>query len=179
MSSSRRYHKILKASALSVLAALIFAAPYGCSKGNEAQQPQQAAPAGQAQADPGKEHFEKGVQHSLKGEIDQAIKEYETVLTYNPNSSEAYNNLGFAYYDKGEIDKAIENQKKALEINPNLANGYYGLALALEKKGDKKGAIENWKQFSNLAQPHSKWWTKAQERIQELEGNPAQAKAKK
>ena len=176
MSSSRNYLKILKASALSVLAALILTAPYGCSKGEEAQQPQQAAP---AQADPGKEHFEKGVQHSLKGEIDQAIKEYETVLTYNPKSSEAYNNLGFAYYDKGDFDKAAENQRKALEINPTLANGYYGLALALEKKGDKKGAIENWRQFSNLAQPHSKWWTKAQERIQELEGKSTQAKAKK
>src|SRR3990172_3014746 len=145
MSSSRHYHKLLKASALSVLAALLFTAPYGCSKGEQAQQPQEAAPAGQAQADPGKEHFEKGVQHSLKGELDQAIKEYETVLTLNPQSAEAYNNLGFAYYDKG----------------------------------DKKGAIENWKQFSNLAQPHSKWWTKAQERIQELEGKTTQAKAKK
>ncbi|OGQ62270.1 MAG: hypothetical protein A2V21_309000 [Deltaproteobacteria bacterium GWC2_55_46] len=158
------------------MASIFLVAPYGCSKGEQAQNaPGQEA----AQADPGKEHFEKGVQHSLKGELDEAIKEYETVLTYNPQSAEAYNNLGFAFYDKGAYDKAVESQKKAIEMNPNFAYAYYGLALALEKTGDKKGALENWKQFSNLAQPHSKWWTKAQERIQALEGKGSKTQAKK
>jgi tetratricopeptide (TPR) repeat protein len=148
---------------------LMLAAPYGCSKGGEQSKEQPAAVQAPA-ADPGKEHFDKGVQFSLKGQLDDAIREYEAVLTYNPKSAEAHNNLGFAYFDKGDIDKAIEHQKHAVESNPNLANGYYGLALALEKKGDKKGAIENWKQFAALSQPHSKWWMKAQEHIQALEG---------
>ena len=158
---------------------LMLAAPYGCSKKGEEQPKQETAVQAPA-ADPGKEHFDKGVQFSLKGQLDDAIREYEAVLTYNPKSAEAHNNLGFAYFDKGDIDKAIEHQKLAVESNPNLANGYYGLALALEKKGDKKGAIENWKQFAALSQPHSKWWMKAQEHIQALEGKaPAKAKAKK
>lgn len=165
----------LKTVSLIVFSALMLAAPYGCSKGaDQAKEQTASAPA----ADPAKEHFDKGVQFSLKGQIDDAIKEYETVLTFNPNSPEAHNNLGFAYFDKNELDKAIEHQKKAIELNPNLANGYYGLALALESKGDKKAAIENWKQFAALSQPHSKWWMKAQEHIQALEGK-GQAKAAK
>lgn len=166
----------LKTVSLIAFSALILAAPYGCSKGGEQAKEQAAsAPA----ADPGKEHFDKGVQFSLKGQIDDAIKEYEAVLTYNPNSAETHNNLGFAYFDKSDIEKAVEHQKRAIEINPNLANGYYGLALALEHKGDKKGAIENWKQFAALSQPHSKWWVKAQEHIQALEGKAPAKAAKK
>lgn len=165
----------LKTFSLVALSALMLAVPYGCSKGGEQAKEQAAsAPA----ADPAKEHFDKGVQFSLKGQLDEAIKEYEAVLTFNPKSAEAHNNLGFAYFDKNDLDRAIDHQKKALEINPNLANGYYGLALALEHKGDKTGAIENWKQFAALSQPHSKWWMKAQEHIQALEGKAPAGQAK-
>lgn len=179
MSTSGIFTKrgLFKTASFIAFSALILAAPYGCSKGGEQSKEQTAvqAPA----SDPGKEHFDKGVQYSLKGQLDDAIKEYEAVLTYNPKSAEAHNNLGFAYFDKGDVDKAIEHQKMAVESNPNLANGYYGLALALEKKGDKKGAIENWKQFASLSQPHSKWWMKAQEHIQALEGKALPKAAKK
>lgn len=163
------------AAAVAAVAALSIG-PLGCSKDEKkAQTQQQQAPASDLAA---KDHFDKGVQHSMKGETDLAIKEFEETLRINPASPEAHNNLGFAYYDKGDVDKAVEHQKKALEGNPNLANGYYGLAMALEKKGDKAGAINNWKQFMNLSQPHSKWWLQAQAHIKNLEGGaPAAAVA--
>lgn len=164
----------IKTTAFIAFAIMTVAVPYGCSKGEDKQPQEQAAQT--QQGDPAKEHFEKGVQFTLKGQHDEAVKEYEAVLTFNPNSAEAHNNLGFAYYDKGDAQKAAEHQKKAVELNPDLANGYYGLALALEKTGDKKGAIENWKQFASLSQPHSKWWIKAQEHLAALEGKaPKQA----
>ncbi|MBI5642664.1 MAG: tetratricopeptide repeat protein [Deltaproteobacteria bacterium] len=179
MDSSRFLRGRFSLIALSAVLAITAILPYGCSKENKGteQAQQEAAPA----ADLGKEHFEKGVQLSLKGQLDEAIKEYETVLQFNPKSAETYNNLGFAYFDKGDFDKALESQKKAVELNPNLANGHYGLAMAFEKKNDKKSAIESWKKFAELSQPHSKWWMKAQEHIQALEGKklaPAQAKKK-
>ncbi len=159
----------------SAMAFLIFS---GCSREKaKEQKPLETAVA--PAADPGKEHFEKGVQYSLKGQIDDAIKEYEETIKLNPKSAEAYNNLGFALLDKGETDKAIEAQKKAIEVNPNLANGFFGLAMAYEKKGDKANAIANWKEFAKMSQPHSKWWMKAQEHIQALEGKAKPKAAKK
>ncbi|MBI1912896.1 MAG: tetratricopeptide repeat protein [Deltaproteobacteria bacterium] len=169
-----------KAAALSAVM-ILSAMPLGCSKSDNSavqNQEQQAAPA-TATVDPGKEHFEKGVQLSLKGQYDEAIKEYEITIQHNPKSAEAHNNLGFAYMDKGDVDKAIEHQKHAIEADPNLANGYFGLAMALEKKGDKKGALENWKKFAELSQPHSKWWMKAQEHIAALGGAKKAPAAKK
>lgn len=163
------------AAVIAAVAALSIG-PLGCSKDEKkAETTQQQAPGSGVAA---KEHFDKGVQHTMKGETEEAIKEFEATLQIDPKSPEAHNNLGFAYFDKGDIDKAVEHQKKALEGNPNLANGYYGLAMSLEKKGDKEGAIINWKQFMNLSQPHSKWWLQAQAHIKNLEGKaPATAAA--
>jgi len=137
--------------------------PYGCKK--------KEAPTGQEQqaTQPGREHFNKGIQFALKGQHDDAIKEFQETLKYNPNSAETYNNLGFEYMDKGDLDKAIESQNKAIQLNPNLGIAYYGLAMALEKKGDKEGALKNWKEFLKYAQPHTRWWMNAKAHIKELE----------
>ncbi len=135
----------------------------------EKPQEQEAGPSSPTDVTKAREHFEKGLQFSLKREYEAAIEEYKKSLEFNPSIPEVHNNLGFAYLDKGNIDNAISEQKKALEINPNLANGYYGLALALEKKNDIDGAINAWKSYLNLAQPHSRWWIKAKERLDNLE----------
>ncbi|MFQ5736365.1 MAG: tetratricopeptide repeat protein [Thermodesulfobacteriota bacterium] len=167
-----------KGLAVFAVAALLLAAPYGCSKESskapgpgEAVAPEAPAPG----KDAAKERFDKGVEFSLKGEIDSAIKEYEAALELNPGIPEAHNNLGFAYMDKGELTRAVEHQKKALELKPDLANGYFGLALAYEKLGKKEEAIKNWKEFMKLSQPHSKWWMNAQEHINVLEGKTKKA----
>ncbi|MBI5345240.1 MAG: tetratricopeptide repeat protein [Deltaproteobacteria bacterium] len=138
----------------------------GCSRGEKAaESPSPSATV----VDEGKAHFDKGVQLSMKGQYDEAIKEYEETIKLNPKSAQAYNNLGFAYMDKGDVERAIESQKKAVELNASLANAYYGLALALEKKGDKKEALKNWKEFMKMSEPHGKWWLKAQEHVKALE----------
>lgn len=134
-----------------------------------------------------KEHYDKGVQLTLKGQHDEAIKEYDESVKLNPNSPEPYNNLGFEYFDKAildkkkidapMLDKAVEYQQKALALNPNLANAHYGLAQALEKKGDKPNAINSWRAFMQLSEPHSKWWMQAKTHIDFLEGRkPAKMK---
>src|SRR3990172_1848784 len=76
-----------------------------------------------------KEHFEKGVNYSLKKEYDKAIAEYLDSLKYNPNAAVVHSNLAFAYFDKGNPDMAIQEHKKAIELDPEHANAYYGMAL--------------------------------------------------
>ncbi len=161
-------------------AALLLVAPYGCSKeGGKAPAQKAEETTAQPAPNPAKEHFDKGVEFSLKGDIDNAIKEYEAALLIDPSIAEAHNNLGFAYMDKGDLAKALENQKKAVELKPALANGYYGLAMVYERQGKKKEAIANWKKFASLSQPHSKWWMQAQEHIRVLEGRKKLPPAKK
>ena len=114
------------------------------------------------------EHFEKGVNYSLKKEYDKAIAEYLESLKYNPNAAVVHSNLAFAYFDKGNPDMAIQEHKKAIELDSEHANAYYGMALIYEANGNNAEAIKNWEAFLKLTQPHSLWWNKAQERLEKL-----------
>ncbi len=127
-----------------------------------------------------REYFDKGVQFYLKKQFDEAISAYTESLRLNPQSAEARSNLGFVYFDKGDIDRGIAEQQKALAVNPNFGHAFYGLALAYEKKGDKENAIKNWEEFMKRSEPHSVWWNRAKERLDNLKGKgPGKAEAKK
>lgn len=153
-----------------IVAAVTGAAVFVLRSGKESKEEAQVTSPG-TDLEKAKEHFEKGVQFSLRKEFDSAIKEYKKSLELNPDIAIVHSNMGFAYLDKGDIDNAISEQKKALEIDPNFANSYYGLAIALEKKNDREGAVNAWKAYLNLAQPNSVWWNKAKERLDDLEKN--------
>lgn len=124
-----------------------------------------SVPQNQAKA---KEHFEKGVNYSLKKEYDKAIAEYLESLRFNPDVAAVHSNLAFAYFDKGNLDLAIQENKKAIVIDPTNSNAFYGMALIYENMGNKMEAIRYWEQFKKLTEPHSLWWNKAQERLEKL-----------
>jgi len=129
---------------------------------------QVSTPQNQAKA---KEHFERGVNYSLKKEYDKAIAEYLESLRYNPNVAAVHSNLAFAYFDKGNLDSAIQEHKKTIEIDPANSNAYYGMALIYENRGNKTEAIRYWEEFVKLTEPHSLWWNKAQERLEKLKSD--------
>ena len=70
-----------------------------------------------------------------KGQVDEAMAQYQKALEINPNYAEAHNNLGDALFQKGQVDEAMAQYQKALEINPNYARAHYNLGLALFKRG--------------------------------------------
>src|SRR3989337_271043 len=124
-----------------------------------------STPQNQAKA---KEHFEKGVNYSLKKEYDNAIAEYLESLRYNPDVAAAHSNIAFDYFDKGNLDLAIQEHKKTIKIDPAHANAFYGMAQIYENMGNKTEAIRYWEEYIRLTEPHSLWWNKAQERLEKL-----------
>ena len=72
------------------------------------------------------------------GELDEAIKEYQLSIKYDPTYDIAYNNLGVIYLDDlGRVQKSIELFKKSIECNPNYALAHFNLARAITIVGDK------------------------------------------
>ncbi|MEC4004290.1 tetratricopeptide repeat protein [Flavobacterium sp. SUN052] len=63
--------------------------------------------------------FEKGNQYYQKGNFQQAISNYESVLVSGNQSAELYFNLGNCYYKLHKVAPAIYNFEKALQLNPN------------------------------------------------------------
>ncbi len=53
------------------------------------------------------------------GEASVAIDRFKQALRINPNSADAYSNLGVALAQIGQISEAVEQVEAALRINPN------------------------------------------------------------
>ncbi|HKI79741.1 MAG TPA: serine hydrolase [Ignavibacteriaceae bacterium] len=68
-----------------------------------------------------------------KNQIQDAIKIFKLNISEFPNSANAYDSIGEAYYLNGNNDLAIVNYKKSLELNPNNSN-----AIEMIKKIQKK-----------------------------------------
>jgi len=63
--------------------------------------------------------FEKGNALYQKGNYNEAITAYESVLSNKKQSAELYFNLGNCYYKLNKVAPAIYNYEKALVLNPN------------------------------------------------------------
>jgi tetratricopeptide (TPR) repeat protein len=85
-----------------------------------------------------------------KGQVDEAIIEYQQVLAINPNNVEAHNNLGNALTRKGQVDQAIIEYHAALAINPNFAEAYYNLGYALARKEQVDEAISEYQKALSI-----------------------------
>ena len=97
-------------------------------------------------------HFQNTFGYLLyeSGEIDEAIKKWQTTIKIDPNYFYAFNNLGNAYVKKGELNKAEDNFKKAIEIKPDYFDACYSLGDAQFKMSKFDDALLNLDKAINL-----------------------------
>ena len=86
-----------------------------------------------------------GIALAEKGDLDAAIREYQTALGINPNYADAHYNLGNAFIKKRDPDAAVREYRETLLINPNHADAHYSLGAALANKGDLDAAIREYR----------------------------------
>jgi len=77
------------------------------------------------------------------GEINEAIKKWQSTVKMNPKYFYAYSNLGNAFEKKGEFDMAVQNFNKAIKINPDYFEAYYGLGNVQFKMFKLEDALSN------------------------------------
>lgn len=89
-----------------------------------------------------------GMFHQKKGELEEAIMAYKTVITFDSTWADPYYNQGYIHLIvNGNLDSAIFYLSKATELDPNYFQAYNNLGLAYETKGD----LVNAKKFYQKA----------------------------
>ncbi len=63
--------------------------------------------------------FQKAIESLNNGDIDTAIFQLEKLLSYNPQSKDYYEYLGYLYFVQGSYQKSIKTMEKTLQIDPN------------------------------------------------------------
>ena len=91
-----------------------------------------------------------GVVQVEKGNLDDAIDDYERSLQLHPEYPEALYNLGSALLRTGQTDKAIELCEKALKLQPTDVDAHVVLGNALMSRQDFDRAIDHYRQALKL-----------------------------
>jgi len=83
--------------------------------------------------------------------IPNAIENYQAAVSANPNSAEAYCNLGWGYYGQRQYDDSIKTFRQALSLDRNAIDAHYGLALALKESHATQDAIPEFEAVVKLS----------------------------
>lgn len=78
--------------------------------------------------------FESGVQANRSGDIDQAIRHFESALRVMPSCLDCYFNLGIAHTEQNRFEAAETAFRGALSVRADYAAAYYGLAALFSKQ---------------------------------------------
>ena len=86
----------------------------------------------------------RGNAYYQKGNYDQAIGDYNTVIRLDPNDARIYIKRGMAYdYSERNYDETIANFNSAIRLDPNNARYYNYRCWALVLKGDAESALSD------------------------------------
>jgi Flp pilus assembly protein TadD len=85
-----------------------------------------------------------------KGQLDEAIRQFEESIRLNPHSAEAHYNLGTALEQKRELNQAISQYAEAIHLNPNYAEAYNNLGTALGQTGQHDQAMRQFEEAIRL-----------------------------
>jgi Tfp pilus assembly protein PilF len=89
-------------------------------------------------------HNNLGIALAMKGQIDEAIRQYQAAVHVNPANAEAHYNLGLAFDLKGQSEEAIREFQAAARLKSHYADAYNNLGLALGRKGQITEAIAQY-----------------------------------
>lgn len=84
-----------------------------------------------------------------KGEVDEAMAEFQKALQINPKDPPSWNNVGNVLLHWGKVAEAIPYFQKALQVNPDYAEARNNLGSALLQEGKVHEAVA---QFQKVLQ---------------------------
>jgi Ca-activated chloride channel family protein len=92
----------------------------------------------------------KGLELFRSGKFEEAVNAYKQAIKLKQDYSEAYYNLGDAYFQLSLYKQAIDAYKRAVRYQPEFAPTHNNMGTAYFKLGEHKKAIESYKEAIRL-----------------------------
>jgi class 3 adenylate cyclase/predicted negative regulator of RcsB-dependent stress response len=87
---------------------------------------------------------ERGTAYFLKGQVNDAITDYDRAIALDPSNGDAFNNRAWANYKLGHMSEAKADVDKAQGLIPGKADVWDTRGHILEALGDRAGAIKSF-----------------------------------
>ena len=68
---------------------------------------------------------DRGLAYGAKGEIDQAISDFDQAIKLNPKSTQAFYNRGLTLRNRGDLDRTLADFDQTIRLNPNQSGALY------------------------------------------------------
>jgi tetratricopeptide (TPR) repeat protein/TolB-like protein len=95
---------------------------------------------------------------SDKGQIEDAIAEFDKAIALRPNFAGNYDAKGLALYRAGRFAEAAASFEHVIQLQPDNASGFQRLGTTYHAAGDIEKALLNYRRSLELA-PNSKTYT--------------------
>ena len=95
-------------------------------------------------------HNNLGVVLDKRGQLDEAISQFQAAIRLKADYAEAYYNLGNVLSRKHQLDGAISQYQEALRLRANYAEAHNNLGFALGQKGRTGEAIGQYREAIRL-----------------------------
>jgi Flp pilus assembly protein TadD len=92
----------------------------------------------------GRQHLKYGLALQGAGQKDDAIREFNIALGFDPNDAKTHSNLGSMLLVQDKIDEAAKHLGEALRLSPSEGDWHYDYAYALERLGRADDAREHY-----------------------------------
>lgn len=99
--------------------------------------------------------FKEGTLLLEKGQLNEAIEKYQNILKINPQSEDAYFNLGIAYARQRKWDEAEKNYREAIRIMPQYAEAHNNLGNVLASQNRLDEAIGQFEAALKILPDHA------------------------
>lgn len=92
----------------------------------------------------------KGIDHRMKGDLNDAIAELNAAVKLNSAYPPSYNERGFAYYRMGKYKQAVDDFDRAIKIEPGYIDAYYNRSITYYVSQDYKKASKDIEKAKSL-----------------------------
>jgi protein O-mannosyl-transferase len=100
-------------------------------------------------------HRNLGFTYYMKGQMDEALSQFQKAVLLEPDAAEAYDHLGITFFNKGQLDEAIRQFGKALRLNPDYADAHYNLGVLFYQQGRTDHASRQFQETIRLKPDHA------------------------
>ena len=94
--------------------------------------------------------YNRGFSYMNYSLYDDAIREYEKALLFNPRFDKAYNWLGYSYWQKGDNEKALAIYTKAGLVNPQNRTAFFDKGMVYVRKREYVEALPCFEQAAAI-----------------------------